>query len=294
MSNEGQKTRWAETHACRCGLGVASPFLSTLSQTHPFLCLSSQRPSQRIRKPGAQEAGNQDIGFLLPPRLIALGKAWPLSVPLSITSTALCGPGSRELHCHCYVFLPQGNPGGDAKRKRNPELPRKVSSDKQGKAQKKGKGPGRGQAMQEPKDFWQSRHPTPGTPTFQQRHRSPPSQGMPVDTAGKSHAPGQSPQTPPALHLRASGQGMECEKYFLENHLLSEKSLDYRLILCISLHDPCPHPRAPSVGNVLLRITPSHPWYFFLRAALTHHHHLCPIGVRFLIINDNGSMNCPS
>lgn len=62
--------------------------------------------------------------------------------------------------------------------------------------------------MQEPRDSQQSRSSNPGTPTFQQRHRSPPSQGMPVDIAGKGHAPAES-QNPPVLHLGASRQGIE-------------------------------------------------------------------------------------
>ena len=49
------------------------------------------------------------------------------------------------------------------------------------------------------------RSPIPGTPTFQQRHRSPPSQGMPVDTAGKGH-PKPEFQNPPALHLEPVGR----------------------------------------------------------------------------------------
>lgn len=61
--------------------------------------------------------------------------------------------------------------------------------------------------MQDPKDS-KPRSTTPGTPTFQQRHRSPPSQGMPVDTAGKGH-PKPEFQNPPDLCLGASWQEVE-------------------------------------------------------------------------------------
>lgn len=61
--------------------------------------------------------------------------------------------------------------------------------------------------MQDPKDS-EAGSPNPGTPTFQQRHRSPSSQGMPVDTAGKGH-PKPEFQNPPDLRLGASWQGAE-------------------------------------------------------------------------------------
>lgn len=61
--------------------------------------------------------------------------------------------------------------------------------------------------MQDPKGS-EPKSPAPGTPTFQQRHRSPLSQGMPVDTAGKGH-PKPELQNPPDLCLGASWQEVE-------------------------------------------------------------------------------------
>ena len=141
----------------------------------------------------------------------------------------------------------------------NPQLPREASWAKQGKAENRKKGPGVGTAHAGTRDSRQSRSPTPGTPTFQQRHRSPPSQGMPVDTAGKGHTPEES-QGPPARHLRASrsqsagsGAGKKC---FLKNHSLPERLQDDANPMSLSLSLSLSLSVTP-VRNVLLRMTAS-------------------------------------
>lgn len=137
-----------------------------------------------------------------------------------MTFTVLHGPGSRGLRCwHYKVSHPQGEFQRTPRGTENPGLPRKVPSDKQGKVQNSRKKPGVGAAYAgKPRDAQQSGSPTPGTPTFQQRHRSPPSQGMPVDTASKGHVPGHSPRTPspsPWSQLAGSRVG---KKSFFKNH----------------------------------------------------------------------------
>lgn len=71
-------------------------------------------------------------------------------------------------------------------------------------------------------DLQQSRNPTPGTPTFQQRHRSPPSQGMPVDTAGKGHAPGQSLRTPQPSTSEPAGRKCGGQEVLLQESFSSK------------------------------------------------------------------------
>lgn len=162
-----------------------------------------------------KEAGNPDTGLWLPPQLKATGRAWPFfwsheaSLPLHCMDQEEEDFTGTTKHSIPKAIL-EGTP-----RTENPQLPRKVSTNKQGKAQNK-KGPGWGQPMQEPKDSWQSGRPSPGTPTFQQRHRSPPSQGMPVDTAGKSHAPGQSPRTPQSSTSEPVGREWSGQEVLLQ------------------------------------------------------------------------------
>lgn len=126
-----------------------------------------------------------------------------------------------------FLFIIEIDPGRDTKRNRKPRTSHKsfLRQARKGAEQEEGAGSG-GQPMQEPRDSEQSSSPTPGTPTFQQRHRSPPSQGMPVNTAGKGHAPARVPEPPsPPPQRRLAGSGVG-KKYFFKSHFLPERLLD--------------------------------------------------------------------
>lgn len=126
----------------------------------------------------------------------------------------------RALHS---IPSPGGSPRGCQEKQKTQNLPEKLPGTSKERQKIERRGQGWGQPMQEPRDSQQSRSPTPGTPTFQQRHRSPPSQGMPVDTAGKGHAPAES-QNPPALHLGASRQGVEWQEVLLQESFAARKT----------------------------------------------------------------------
>lgn len=194
------------------------------SQTSPFLFFSSHRLFQMMMKPCAQRGWR--VGYWASTPMSAnnsFGQSMAFSVPINIPFTALSGPGSKGLHWHSKVFHPQTDPGGDTKGNRKPRAsPEKLPRTKQGKAQNRKMGLGVRAAHAGSRDSQQSRSPTPGTPTFQQRHLSPPSQGMPVDTASKGHAPGQSPRTPQPS--TSEPVGMEwSQKYFSKNHFPPER-----------------------------------------------------------------------
>lgn len=173
-----------------------------------------------IIKPHAQRGWKPRHWAFAPTSATALGKAQLSFVPMSITSTALHGPGSRRLPWQYKLSHPQGDPGGDASRNRKPRTSQESFLRQARRGAEQDEGLGLGQPMQEPQDFQQSRSPTPGTPTFQQRHRNPPSQGMPVDTAGKGHTPGHSPRTlQPSTSEPVAGSGVG-KKYFFKNYFL--------------------------------------------------------------------------
>lgn len=142
--------------------------------------------------------------MLPPPQLVASGGTSLCFVPISITSNA---HRHREVEIFAGIMkcsIPKGVLERIPREHKTPQLPERHPQTSKERNREEGPGGGPCKTQGTPKP----RSPTPGTPTFQQRHRSPPSQGMPVDTAGKGH-PKPEFRNPPALHLGASWQGVE-------------------------------------------------------------------------------------